>query len=110
MVSDYPLVLAEWVDSHGDGKWHQLDDLEDRALVCQSVGWLVLDGKHVKVLAPHRITEEEDGVVGQGCGMLTIPAVAVLRMMRIQGESPDPWNEPGVSLTNAPSQEEDDDA
>jgi len=73
------LVLIEWADSHTDGKWHRLDEgIEDRALVCRSVGWLVLDGEHVKVVAPH-VNEQESGVFLQGCGVITIPAGAVLR-------------------------------
>jgi hypothetical protein len=47
------LVLIEWEDSHGNGEWQRVDvPIEDRALVCKSVGWLVLDGKHAKVLGP----------------------------------------------------------
>lgn len=48
------LVLIEWEDSHGDGSWQQLDgEIEDRALICRSVGWLILDGERAKVVAPH---------------------------------------------------------
>lgn len=75
-----PLVLIEWEDSHADGSWHPLGDgVEDRALVCKSVGWLVLDGERVKVVAPH-MNEEEPGVLLQGCGIMTIPSGAVLRI------------------------------
>lgn len=75
------LVLIEWVDSHGNGEWQQIDKpIDDRPLVCRSVGWLVLDGKRAKVIAPH-INEPEPGVAGQGCGILTIPTCAVLRVV-----------------------------
>jgi hypothetical protein len=49
------LVLIEWEDSHGNGAWQHLaaGAIEDRALVCRSVGWLVLDGGAAKVIAPH---------------------------------------------------------
>jgi hypothetical protein len=74
------LVLIEWEDSHGDGVWQQLDDsLEDRAVVCRSVGWLVLDGEQAKVVAPH-MSQQEPGVPLQGCGIMTIPTRAVLRV------------------------------
>lgn len=74
------LVLIEWEDSHADGAWHQIGgSVEDRALVCRSVGWLVLDGERVKVVAPH-INELEAGVPLQACGIMTIPAGAVLRV------------------------------
>lgn len=72
------LVLVEWEDSHGDGAWHPIgDEIADRALVCRSVGWLVLHGKNAVVIAPH-INEQEPGVPLQGCGVMTIPARAVL--------------------------------
>ena len=73
--------MVEWEDSHGDGAWQQLDvDLEDRALVCRSVGWLMLDGERAKVVAPH-MSQQEPGVPLQGCGIMTIPASAVLRVV-----------------------------
>ena len=69
----FRLVLIEWEDSHSDGVWQQLDvELEDRALVCRSVGWLVLDGERAKVIVPH-LSDQEDGVPLQGCGIMTIP-------------------------------------
>jgi hypothetical protein len=49
-------------------------------LVCQSVGWLILDGERAKVVAPH-INQVEAGVPLQGCGVMTIPARAVLRIV-----------------------------
>lgn len=77
------LVLVEWEDSHADGAWHLLDrPTEDRALVCRSVGWLLLDGERAKVVAPH-LNEAEDGVPLQGCGIMTIPTRAVLRIIEL---------------------------
>lgn len=76
------LVLIEWEDSHGDGAWHALERIEDRALICRSVGWLVVDGERAKVIAPH-INEQEVGVPLQGCGVMTIPTRAVLRVTEL---------------------------
>lgn len=77
------LVLVEWEDSHSDGAWQELEgEIEDRALVCRSVGWLVLDGEHAKVVVPH-LSNQEVGVPLQGSGVMTIPARAVLRMVEI---------------------------
>lgn len=74
------LVLIEWEDSHADGVWHMLGrEIEDRALLCRSVGWLVLDGERAKVLAPH-INEAEEGVPLQGCGIMTIPSRSVVKI------------------------------
>lgn len=79
------LVLIEWEDSHGDGAWQPLDgEIEDRvSLVCRSVGWLVLDGEQAKVIVPH-LNQVEDGVSLQGCGIMTIPASAVLRVINLR--------------------------
>jgi len=75
------LVLIEWEDSHTEGGWQSLDcEIEDRALVCRSVGWLVLDGEVAKVIAPH-IHEKESGVLSQGSGIMTIPARSVIRLI-----------------------------
>ena len=75
------LVLIEWEDSHGDGAWQQLDaEIEDRVLVCRSVGWLVLDGKRAKVIVPH-LSEQDTGVPRPGRGVMTNPARAVLRIV-----------------------------
>lgn len=82
------LVLVEWEDSHADGAWHGLERIEDRTLVCRSVGWLVVDGERAKVVAPH-INEQEPGVPLQGCGVMTIPASAVLRVFDLQQHDAD---------------------
>jgi len=77
------LVLVEWEDSHGNGEWQEIDgSIEDRALRCRSVGWLVLDGKRAKVIAPH-MNEPEPGVELQGCGIMTIPAAAIISITRL---------------------------
>ena len=55
----------------------------DRALVCRSVGWLVLDGERAKVVAPH-LNQQEAGVALQGSGVMTIPARAVLRIVDLR--------------------------
>ncbi len=75
------LVLIEWEDSHTAGAWQQIEgEVEDRALVCRSVGWLVLDGERAKVVAPH-LSNQEPGVPLQACGVMTIPARAVLSVV-----------------------------
>lgn len=82
------LVMIEWEDSHGDGVWHVLaGEVEDRALVCRSVGWLLLEGKRAVVVAPH-INEAEPGVPLQACGVMTIPTRAVLRIIDLSPGSP----------------------
>src|SRR5687768_1852642 len=84
------LVLIEWEDSHTEGGWQRLDgDLADRAVVCRSVGWLVLDGAVVKIVAPH-LGESESGVPLQGNGIMTIPTRAVLRIATLTQHDGEP--------------------
>lgn len=84
------LVLIEWEDSHTEGGWQRLDgDLADRAVVCRSVGWLVLDGAVVKIVAPH-LSESESEVPLQGNGIMTIPSRAVLRMVNLTQHDGEP--------------------
>ena len=45
-----------WIDASGseDSSWTDLSELTDRpdrALLVESVGWLIKDGKHIKLLA-----------------------------------------------------------
>ena len=83
------LVLIEWQDSHVGGGWQMLsEEIEDRALVCRSVGWLLLDGEQAKVVAPH-LSQEEPGITLQGSGIMTIPTKAVLRLVDLtESEAP----------------------
>lgn len=77
------LVLVEWEDSHAAGGWQEISgEIADRALLCRSVGWLLLDGEHAKVVAPHLNVPEPD-VALQACGTMTIPTRAVLRITDI---------------------------
>jgi len=81
------LVLIEWQNSHADGSWCQIaNGMEERALVCLSVGWLVLDVENANFIAPH-INEREAGVPPQACGVMTIPARAVLRITELTQHS-----------------------
>jgi hypothetical protein len=79
------LVLVEWYDSHGSSGWEDIDgDAPDEPLVCRSVGWLMLDGTKVKVVAPHLTMDDEARRTDrQTFGCLTIPACAIKTMTTI---------------------------
>jgi hypothetical protein len=78
----WPLVLVEWEDSHYLGVgWQDPTEFVDDTTICQSVGWLVLDGEKVKVLMPHRSVQ--DGALNQGGGIMQIPTRCVARMVRL---------------------------
>lgn len=79
----YRLVLIEWVDSMGgDGRWAPWEDGDDpEPVICRSVGRLVIDSERNKVVIPHWHEATDDRVKRSGCGDMTIPACAVVRMV-----------------------------
>jgi len=77
------LVLIEWLDSHSGKGWQTIDQLERVAepLYCRSVGWLLSERNGCKVLVPHLAGEKNRKAILLGCGDLTIPTKAVVKMM-----------------------------
>ena len=70
------LVLIEWQDSCGcSPDWKPLEGYEAKPLLCRSVGWLLHDGDACKVIVPHVSDSQE-----QGCGDMTIPTTAILKI------------------------------
>ena len=81
---DQPLVLIEWVDSFGcSATWQKLEIESITPLVCRSVGWLASDGADCKVLVPHLTDKAHPSIAQQGCGDMTIPSQAILRIQRL---------------------------
>lgn len=82
------LVLIEWVDSFGcSPSWEKLSEFqESEPMVCRSVGWLLVDGKDVKVVVPH-LTGDHDVSETQGCGDMTIPTVCIRRIVDLSEPS-----------------------
>ncbi len=82
------LVLIEWVDSHSGRGWQMLDELEEKAepLYCRSVGWLIKETKHCKVIVPHIAGEENGDIMLQGCGDLTIPTKAIVKVKLLKAD------------------------
>ena len=75
------LVLIEWEDSLGcSTKWQTLElSGKPKPLICQSVGWLLYDGKDCKVVVPH-ITKDHASAARQGCGDMTIPTKCITKI------------------------------
>jgi len=48
---------------------------------CRSVGWLLHDTKECKVVVPHLSEENHAEAAQQGCGDMTIPTQAIIRMI-----------------------------
>lgn len=83
-MKDRPLVLIEWLDSGQPvSRWEYLSGYERAdALHCESVGWLIQDDD-TKVLAPN-MGEINDPECIQACGLIRIPACAVIRIVRLR--------------------------
>jgi hypothetical protein len=77
----YRLVYIEWEDSYGcSPRWENVDNCSPSVMVCRSVGWLIYDGEKCKVIVPHMNQPENDAVSRQGCGDMTIPTSAIVKI------------------------------
>ncbi len=78
-MSEHRIVMIEWEDSTQPvPSWQWLSAFEEPEVVkCRSVGWLIHDSEHVKVLAPN-IGSHDDSEEIQVSGVIRIPAKAVL--------------------------------
>lgn len=70
------LVLIEWEDSHHYSGWTR-ERPSRTAMTCQSVGWLLHDGKKVKTLTAG-LSEGQ-----QHDGEMTIPVAAIRSIKRL---------------------------
>jgi len=76
------LVLVDWLDSYGcSSSWQALEGCAPSLMVCHSVGWLLHDGEDCKVIVPH--VSDGDGAPQQGCGDMTIPVKAIIRISEL---------------------------
>jgi hypothetical protein len=94
------LVLVEWIDSFGcSNKWAVLsEDFSPPSVpLCRSVGWLFYDGDDCKVVVPH-MAEATNCSERQGCGDMTIPSRAIVRLVDLALPSP------GLALDESPLQ------
>lgn len=77
------IVMVEWVDSvMNAGGWVAIDKFKDApALACISVGALLVDGEHIKVVAPHWHEDDQNLDADASMnGLMIIPARAVTRI------------------------------
>jgi hypothetical protein len=79
------LVLIEWLDSGQPvPSWQWLEHIEPRRPhLCLSVGFLMQDDAEAKVLAPNLGASNGSSDWDQASGVITIPASAVQRMVRL---------------------------
>jgi hypothetical protein len=80
-VNGYRLVYVEWEDSYGcASEWENLENCSPEVMICQSVGWLIHDDKKCKVIVPHLNMPDHPNIDRPGCGDMTIPTSAILRI------------------------------
>lgn len=84
MKDKYPLVYIEWEDSLGcTSRWNPVDEEEPEITICYSVGWLVCDGKKLKVVAPHYFVGSNDAYA-QSMGDMNIPVSAIRKLIKLK--------------------------
>lgn len=79
------LVYIKWVDSFGcSSTWEEIqEEYDPKPLICRSVGWLIHDGDDCKIIVPHLTSKEHDHAIQQGCGDMTIPTRAILKIVSL---------------------------
>lgn len=82
-----PLVYIEWEDSHSmsGSVWKSLDGAKESGpcVMCRSAGWLVSDEKSHKTIAGSLSYGKHDRGVNQVSGDMTIPALAIRKLVRL---------------------------
>ena len=84
MMDECPLVMIEWEDSRQpEPNWSLLSSFAPGdAVRCISAGWMIHDGKDVKVLAPNMGDIGDEDV--QVSGVIRIPARCILKITKIK--------------------------
>jgi hypothetical protein len=85
MPNQPPLVLIEWLDSGQPVPgWQWLNALAPhQPHRCVSVGFLVQDDEHTKVIAPNLGASGGNEEWDQASGLMTIPTLAVTKIERL---------------------------
>lgn len=78
--SENRLVLIEWEDSvQPSSAWQFVDDVKTTVVRVASTGWLIKDGRKVKVLAPN-VGGLDGKVKAQVSGVIQIPTRCVIQI------------------------------
>lgn len=78
------LILCEWLDSYGcSPSWETIEKgVKPLGMACKSVGWLVRQSEKFIVVVPH-LSQKNEIADQQGCGDMTIPRSAIVRIKRL---------------------------
>ena len=81
-MSKYQLIKIDWEDSRQPvSEWLYLEDYEKpSAVICQSIGWLIHDGKDVKAIAQN-IGDADEKI--QVSGVMQIPVCSIKKITEI---------------------------
>lgn len=86
-----PLVMIEWLDSiRPRAAWEHVSGIESEVARCVSVGWLLIDEKTHKGLAPNMAIVGDDRETMQAAGLITIPAASIVKITKLK--------EPGLTF------------
>jgi hypothetical protein len=80
-----PLVMIEWEDSSQPlSSWQYLADFgEPRAIICRSVGWLLVSNRRTTVVVPNMGGLDSPDAM-QASGTIVIPTRAVRKVFRLR--------------------------
>lgn len=86
-MNDFKMVYVRWRDSiRSDSSWEFIDPdkIKDEPAFCESMGFLVKEGKSVIVIYPHVLVNSNiESCKDQGCGDMTIPVEAIVEMKEL---------------------------
>jgi hypothetical protein len=74
------ILVIDWIDSVSDNGWKSSDDCKARAIICQSVGFLVDENDHSVCLALSRTTQQ--GYM-PFADLISIPKVSIKHKRKI---------------------------
>ncbi len=84
-MKDKDLVLVDWRDAFGvQMDWRCIDHIKPDNLLCHSVGWLTHKDKDSIVITPHISDQNHDEAEFMGCGDMTIPMLAVIKITKLR--------------------------
>ena len=79
------LIYVEWLDSFGcSSNWSEINnDANIEPNICKSVGWVYFESKKCIVIIPHLSDENHAHSKPHGCGDMTIPKAAIVKMKKL---------------------------
>ena len=80
MLQKFKKVEVVWHDAYSTDDWTSIDELDEKPLVCSSIGWLVKKTKAAIVVAG------TINATGGACCSINIPRGMVQKITYLQGD------------------------